>query len=140
MPCSDQTVHVAFSLHTCDREVVSWCAGTGAISGEMIRDLMIQSVEQRFKSTATAHPVQWLSDNGSCYRAHETIEFATRLGLVPCFTPPRSPQSNGMAEAFVKTFKRDCVFRPMSAADSAACRPPIPRDAGRGFRGMSAPS
>jgi transposase InsO family protein len=23
-----------------------------------------------------------------------------RLGLVPCFTPPRSPQLNGMAEAF----------------------------------------
>jgi putative transposase len=109
IPCSDQPVHVAFSLDTCDREVISWCASTGAISGEMIRDLMIQSVEQRFKSTATAHPVQWLSDNGSCYRAHETIEFATRLGLVPCFTPPRSPQSNGMAEAFVKTFKRDYV-------------------------------
>ena len=109
IPCSDQAVHVAFSLDTCDREVISWCAGTGAISGEMIRDLMLQSVEQRFRSTATPHPVQWLSDNGSCYRAHETIEFAAQLGLVPCFTPPRSPQSNGMAEAFVKTFKRDYV-------------------------------
>jgi transposase InsO family protein len=39
----------------------------------------------------------------------ETVEFATRLGLVPCFTPPRSPQSNGMADPFVKTFKRDYV-------------------------------
>jgi putative transposase len=29
--------------------------------------------------------------------------------LVPCFTPVRSPQSNGIAEAFVKTFKRDYV-------------------------------
>lgn len=85
------------------------CAGTGAISGEMIRDLMLQSVEQRFKSTAALHPVQWLSDNGSCYRAYETVEFAVRLGLVPCFTPPRSPQSNGMAEVFVKTLKRDYV-------------------------------
>jgi hypothetical protein len=33
-----------------------------------------------------------------------------------------------------------CVFRLMPATDSAACRPPIPRDAGRGFRGMPAPS
>jgi iron complex outermembrane receptor protein len=32
-----------------------------------------------------------------------------------------------------------CVFRPMPAPDSAACRPPIPRHAGRGFRGMPAP-
>jgi hypothetical protein len=37
------------------------------------------------------------------------------------------------------TLNTDCVFRPMSATDSAACRPPIPRHAGRGFRGMSAP-
>ena len=29
------------------------------------------------------------------------------LGLVPCFTPMHSPESNGIAEAFVKTFKRD---------------------------------
>jgi transposase InsO family protein len=37
---------------------------------------------------------------------------AMRLGLVPCFTPVLSPQSNGMAEAFVKTFKRDYVYVP----------------------------
>ena len=81
-----------------------------ASAGKMIRDLMLESVEQRFGSTTVPHPVQWLSDNGSCYRAHETIDFATRLGLVPCFTPVRSPQSNGMAESFVKTFKRDYVY------------------------------
>ncbi len=43
-------------------------------------------------------------------RAHETISFAQSIGLVPCFTPVRSPQSNGMAESFVKTFKRDYVY------------------------------
>jgi putative transposase len=102
-----EIVRVAFSLDTCDREVMAWCASTGGITGEMIRDLMVQSVEQRFGSTRVAHPVQWLSDNGSCYRARDTIDFADALGLVPCFTPVRSPQSNGMAEAFVKTFKRD---------------------------------
>ena len=89
---------------------VKWCASTGGISGEMIRDLMLESVERRFGAAGLPAAIQWLSDNGSCYRAHETIDFAIRLGLFPCFTPVRSPQSNGMAEAFVKTFKRDYVY------------------------------
>jgi putative transposase len=105
-----ETVRVAFALDTCDREVMTWCASTGGISGEMVRDLMLESVEKRFGTALTPHTIQWLSDNGSAYRAHETIEFAITLGLMPCFTPVRSPQSNGMAEAFVKTFKRDYVY------------------------------
>jgi len=43
------------------------------------------------------------------YTAGETIDFATALNLIPCFTPVRSPESNGVCEAFVKTFKRDYV-------------------------------
>jgi hypothetical protein len=38
-----------------------------------------------------------------------SAEVALALNLVPCFTPAESPESNGMAEAFVKTFKRHCV-------------------------------
>ena len=111
IPCWDgQVVRVAFALDTCDREVMAWCASTAGISGEMIRDLMLEAVEKRFGTAVTPHRIQWLSDNGSCYRAYETMEFAVRLGLVPCFTPVRSPQSNGMSEAFVKTFKRDYVY------------------------------
>lgn len=37
------------------------------------------------------------------------MAFATLLGLLPRFTPVRSPEGNGMAEAFVNTFKRDYV-------------------------------
>ena len=48
-------------------------------------------------------------DNGSCYTTKETRDFATALGLVPCFTPVRSPESKGMSESFVKTLKRDYV-------------------------------
>ena len=104
-----EVLRVAFALDTCDREVMAWCASGAGISGEMIRDLMLESVERRCGTTHTPQPIQWLSDNGSAYRAHETIDFAIRLGLAPCFTPVRSPQSNGMSEAFVKTFKRDYV-------------------------------
>jgi hypothetical protein len=39
----------------------------------------------------------------------ETVDFATALNLVPRFTPVRSPESNGVCEAFVKTFKRDYI-------------------------------
>jgi len=41
------------------------------------------------------------------YTAKQTRDFATALNLIPCFTPVKSPESNGMSEAFVKTFKRD---------------------------------
>ena len=71
----------------------------------------MESLEYRFgSSTRTPHPIEWLTDNGSCYIKKETRDFAKELGFVVCTTPVRSPQSNGMAEAFVKTFKRDYVY------------------------------
>ena len=75
----------------------------------MVRDMMLSAVEQRFAAGRAPHPIEWLSDNGSCYTADDTIDFAIAVGLRPRFTPVRSPQSNGMAESFVKTFKRDYV-------------------------------
>jgi putative transposase len=106
-----QMVEVAFAMDTCDREVMGYVATTAAITGEMIRDLMAESVEQRFGAVdSVPHPIQWLSDNGPPYTAAETRLFAEQLGLVPCTTPSYSPQSNGMSEAFVKTFKRDYVY------------------------------
>ena len=79
---------------------------------EMVRDLMSETVEYRFGPAArgTPHPIEWLSDNGPCYTARETCEFARSLGLLVCTTPTYSTQSNGVAEAFVKTFKRDYVY------------------------------
>jgi putative transposase len=108
---SGEKIQVAFSLDCCDREAMRYVATTGGISGEMIRDLMAESVEQRFGSgtTQVPHPMQWLSDNGPPYTANETREFGRSLGFTVCNTPSYSPESNGMAEAFVKTFKRDYV-------------------------------
>jgi transposase InsO family protein len=54
----------------------------------MVRDLMIESVERRFGSVARLpHAVEWLSDNGSCYTARETLAFAQDIGFISCFTP-----------------------------------------------------
>lgn len=57
-----------------------------------------------------SHRVEWLTDNGSCFAAKEIEEFASWLGLISRFTPVRSPEINDIAEAFVKTFKRDYLF------------------------------
>lgn len=73
----------------------------------MVCDLMIACVEHRFGATKAPHPVECLSDSASAYSARQTSETVTALGLRLLFTPVRSPQSNGIAEAFVKTLKRD---------------------------------
>jgi transposase InsO family protein len=107
---SGEKVRAAFIIDAFDREVIAHVAVTGAgISGSDVRDMMLAAVERRFGADRAPHPVEHLSDNGSCYSAGETRDFARQLGLVPCFTPVRSPESNGMAEAFVKTLKRDYV-------------------------------
>ena len=100
-------VRLLFAIDACDREILAWHATTAGVSGEMVRDLMVACVERRFGGNRTTHAVEWLSDNGSAYRAKDTLEVATALGLRLAFTPPRSPESNGIAEAFVKTLKRD---------------------------------
>lgn len=103
-----ERVRIAFTLDCCDREAISWIATTGGIDAGDIRDLMVESVERRFGLVnALPKPIEWLSDNGSPYTAADTRKLAKLIGLVPLTTPIESPQSNGMAEAFVKTFKRD---------------------------------
>ena len=109
--CDDgQKVRVAFALDCCDREALGFVATTEGIKGEDVQDLMIAAVEARFgQVNRLPHVVEWLSDNGSGYIAADTKALAREIGLEPRTTPVRSPQSNGMAEAFVRTIKRDYV-------------------------------
>ena len=108
-----EIVRILFAIDACDREIIAprpspdgrpggigsiascdrWSATTAGISGEMVQDLMVACVEQRFGSLKASHPVEWLSDNGSAYIAKDTRNIATALGLRLCFTPVRSPQS-----------------------------------------------
>lgn len=100
----------AFLIDAHDREIISWRAVVNAgISGSDIRDLLLEAVERRFSALRAPSVIEVLTDNGSPYIAKDTQIFARQLGLKPCFTPVRSPQSNGMSEAFVKTLKRDYV-------------------------------
>jgi len=105
-----EPVRVAFIIDAHDREIIAWHAVAGAgISGSMVRDMMLEAVETRFASLRAPQPLEWLTDNGSAYTAKQTRDFAVALNLVPCFTPVQSPESNGISESFVKTFKRDYV-------------------------------
>ena len=82
--------------------------------------MMLESVEKRFGVLRVPHPVEGLADNGSCYTAKDTRDFAAALNLKACFTPVRSPEPNGISEAFVKTFKRDYVrINPLPDAETA---------------------
>jgi len=82
--------------------------------------MMLEAAEGRFGGIRAPHPIEMLTDNGSAHTARETRIFARQLGLKPCFTPVRSPQSNGVSEAFVHTLKRDYVqVTPLPDAASA---------------------
>ncbi|MGS5123364.1 IS3-like element IS2 family transposase [Escherichia coli] len=109
--CCDngERLRVTFALDCCDREALHWAVTTGGFDSETVQDVMLGAVERRFGNELPASPVEWLTDNGSCYRANETRQFARMLGLEPKNTAVRSPESNGIAESFVKTIKRDYI-------------------------------
>ena len=64
---------------------------------------------RRFEHRFPPAPIERLTDNGSAYRAHDTRRFARLLRLEPKRIAVHSPESDGMAESFVKTMKRDAI-------------------------------
>jgi putative transposase len=102
-----ETVELMFALDCCDREVPAIVAEARPLDGRDVRRLMRRAVFARFGNERPAEPLQWLSDNEGIYTALETMIEAERLQLTPITTPVASPESNGMAEAFVSTLRRD---------------------------------
>jgi putative transposase len=104
-------VRVAFALDCHDREALDHVAAARDLKGEDIRLLLDRSLWSRFgeRTLKTPIEIQWLSDNGGPYTSFETVLYAEELGFKPVTTPAYSPESNGMAEAFVNTIKRDYV-------------------------------
>ena len=105
-----EKVFVLFIMDTCDREVIAYAIKTTPKLAVDVQSLMIEAVEARFKQTRAPRTIQFLTDRGSIYRADETRLLARSLNLQSCFTMAYSPESNGMAEALVKTIKRDYVY------------------------------
>ena len=107
-----EEVHVAFSLDCHDREGMTFVARSHDLTHHEIMELMDKTVVHRFGSSTERlpHPIEWLTDNGGQYTARETRGYGKEWGFIVRNTPAYSPESNGMSEAFVGTFKRDYVY------------------------------
>ena len=89
-----EKVRVAFALDCCDREAMGHVATTGGITAEDVQDLMVATVEHRYgRVNRVPQPIEWLTDNGSCYTVRSTRAFVRDIGLITCTIPVSSPQS-----------------------------------------------
>jgi putative transposase len=104
-------VQVAFALDCHDREVPGHVAEARPLNGADIRLMLDRALWGRFGEATLKAPItiQLLNDNAGIYTSLETTTYAEELGFKPITTPAYSPESNGMAEAFVNTIKRDYV-------------------------------
>lgn len=115
-------VSMTFVLDCCDREVISFVAKKGrGLSAWMAQEQVLLAVNRRFGSVnQVPTPFQLLTDNGSAYTSQKTRHLLRALGIEDCKTAVGSPQSNGMAESFVKTLKRDYLpFIDLESAETA---------------------
>ena len=55
--------------------------------------------------TERGYPDELVSDNGPCYRGEQFSEFLRRKGIKHTTSSPYYPQSNGLAETYVKVVK-----------------------------------
>lgn len=105
-----EIVHLGFALDCHDRECIGHVAAARDLMARDIQQLLHAAVAARFgPGHRPDAPIQFLSDNGSIYTALDTLCTAERLHLEPITTPAASPESNGMAEAFVNTLRRDYI-------------------------------
>ena len=75
-----EKVRVAFALDCCDREAMGHVATTGGITAEDVQDLMVATVEHRYgQVNRVPEPIEWLTDNGSCYTARNTRQTVRKL-------------------------------------------------------------
>jgi len=104
--CDDgDRLRITFALDCCDREAIS--VGLPALTATAA--MMFAMSCSRPLRSASARRCRPRRSNGSAYTTEQTRAFAREIGLLPLTTPVCSPQSNSMAESFVKTMKRDYI-------------------------------
>jgi len=79
------------------------------------------------RASRVIRPLIWKEIYRSGLRLLPMFGFVSAaLGLLVCTTPSYSPESNGMAEAFVKRFKADYVYlAELASADAALKQLPL---------------
>jgi len=106
-----QKGRLAIMIDCADRMVLAWRFAK-RITAEDLAEMLREAIFGRFGEARTrAQGIEFLSDNGPEYTSHRFRPFVRAMGLVPCHTPRRSPESNGLAEAFFGSLKRDYVYQ-----------------------------
>jgi len=104
-----QKGRLAIMSDCADRMVLAWRVAT-RMTADDLAELLREAIGHRFGGARThARVIEFLSDNGPEYTAHRFRPFVRAMGLSPCHTPRRSPESNGLVEAFFGSFKQDYV-------------------------------
>lgn len=86
---------VAIMIDGADWMVLAWRFAT-RITAEDLAEMLREAIFRRFGETRVhAQGIEFLSDNGPEYTSHRFRPFVRAMGLIPCHTPRRSPQSNG---------------------------------------------
>lgn len=94
-----------------DRSVLAWRWGK-RMPSEELQEMVREAVFLRFgEEREQARGLEFLSDNGPEFVCKKLKAVLEGFGLVPCRTPRRSPESNGLVERFFGTFKRDYVYQ-----------------------------
>jgi len=106
-----QKGRLAVMIDCADRMVLAWRFAKH-ITAEDLAEMLREALFRRFgEARVRAQGIEFLSDNGPEYTSHRFQPLVRALGLIPCHTPLRSPESNGLAEAFFGSFKRDYVYQ-----------------------------
>lgn len=102
---------LAVVIDCADRMILGW-RFSRRIRAEDLCEILREAVFLRFaENRRRAQGIEFLTDNGPEYRSRRFRDMLLALGMIPCRTPIRSPQSNGVAEAFFGSLKRDYVYQ-----------------------------
>ena len=92
-----------FSSLLAVRDLASGCTLAWLPLPAMTTDVLLPVLGQLFARHGA--PLALKSDNGSAFRAEQTLRFLEAAGVIPLFSPPHWPRYNGAIEAGICSLK-----------------------------------